>query len=86
MWERQRERLKKGKIGGETGREVETGEERGRYFKDQTLIGYVVLYPRDTSPIDFSTHALEVLTGEGNDCSTITLTYLTPNKAAVSTL
>jgi hypothetical protein len=28
----------------------------------------MVLYPRATSPIDFSTHALEVLTWEGNDC------------------
>ena len=33
VWERQGERLKKGKIGGETGREVETGEERGRIRK-----------------------------------------------------
>jgi hypothetical protein len=29
---------------------------------------FVLLHPRATSPIDFSIHALEILTWEGNDC------------------
>ena len=47
---------------------------------------FMLSHPRATSPIDFSIHALEILTREGYDCPTLTLKCLAPNREAVGTI